>query len=70
MESKMEKLEKRLTTPTINNINRKKIKSESKKKRVNYVTILSGEAFKAKTRENIQIKMKMPNSSQKPPASS
>ena len=68
MESKIKKLEKRLSTPTVH-ISRKKIKSESKK-RVNYVTILSGEAFKAKTRENIQIKMKMPNSSQKPPASS
>ena len=80
MESKIEKLEKRLSTPTIH-ISRKKIKSESKK-RVNYVTILSGEAFKSrqiaeihvmgvmKTIDQIEIKMKMPNSSQKPPASS
>ena len=33
MESKMEKLEKRLTTPTINNINRKKLSKNKKKAR-------------------------------------
>ena len=59
----------------------KKNKSESKK-RVNYITILSGDAFKSrqiaeihvmgvmKTIDQIEIKMKMPNSSQKPRASS
>ena len=71
MESKIEKLEKRLSTPTVL-ISRKRNKSESKK-RVNYITILSGEAFKSrqiaeihvmvvlKTIDQIEIKIKMQN---------
>ena len=49
MESKMAKLEKRMSMPTIHNINRKKSKinlGENYKKRVNFVTLTSGGAFK------------------------
>ena len=63
MDQKMAKLEKRMSMPTIHNINRKKSKinlGENYKKRVNFVTLTSGGAFKAKTSVNIQIKIKTP----------
>ena len=53
MESKIEKLEKRLSTPTVL-ISRKKELSKSKK-RVNYITILSGEAFKSRQIAEIHV---------------
>ena len=68
---KLSKLEKRMSMPTIHNINRKKSKinlGENYKKRVNFVTLTSGGAFKAKTSVNIQIKIKIANPNQKPPA--
>ena len=53
MESKIEKLEKRFSTPTVL-ISRKKELSKSKK-RINYITILTGDAFKSRQIAEIHV---------------